>query len=212
MPDEVPSTGGWLPPAAPGANPPPRFDAPGWTAPRPAVPPVAEPAGPAGPERDERGYGMPLPPPSATTPAPAGARPRFDAPRRRSNPMAVWGLVLGCAGLTLLLVSLGTLVIISLPLSVGAWVLGQKARSAIAAGESSAGEGQAIAALWLGRAGVIAGVAVAVILIVLVATGFDFEELRRDLERELERQRQEENGGTGGVRSAVEGLRAVIGR
>ena len=58
----------------------------------------------------------------------------------------------------------------------------------------------------------IAGVAAAVILIVLVATGFDFEELRRDLERELERQRQEENGGTGGVRSAVEGLRAVIGR
>ncbi len=74
-------------------------------------------------------------------------------------------------------------------------MLGQKARSAIAAGSASAGEGQATAALWLGRAGVIAGVAAAVILIVLVASGFDFEELRRDLERELERQRQEENGG-----------------
>ena len=131
---------------------------------------------------------------------------------RQSNGTAVWGLVLGCAGLTLLLLSFGTLFFITLPLSAGAWVLGQKARTAIADGSATTGGNQATAALWLGRAGVIAGVAAAVVLIALIASGYDFEELRRELERELERQRQDEGGGTGGVRSAVEGLRAVIGR
>jgi hypothetical protein len=210
MPDEAPSTGGWLPPAAPGGNPPPRFDAPGWTAPRPAESPAQEP--PVAEADAERGYGVPMAGPATQgRPAPQ-ARPRFDAPRRQSNGTAVWALVLGCAGLTLLLLSFGTLFFITLPLSAGAWVLGQRARAAIAEGSATTGEGQATAALWLGRAGVIAGVAAGVLFIALLVSGFDFEELRRDLERELERQRQDENGGTGGVRSAVEGLRAVIGR
>jgi len=209
MPDEAPSTGGWLPPAAPGGNPPPRFDAPGWTAPRPAHPPVEEQQ-PAG--GTERGYGMPVPEPAAPQRTARAERPRFDAPRKESNGAAVWGLVLGCAGLTLLLFSFGTLFFVTLPLSAAAWVLGRRAREAIADGSATTGEGQATAALWLGRAGVIAGVAAAVLLISLVVGGFDFEEFRRDLERELERRRDEENGGTGGVRSAVEGLRAVIGR
>jgi hypothetical protein len=100
---------------------------------------------------------------------------------------------------------------ITLPLSFAAMSLGSRARAAVAAGRAG-GEGQASAALWLGRAGVIAGVAAGVVLIALVAAGVDFEELRRDIERELERRRQDDDGGGGaeGVRSAVDGLRAVF--
>jgi hypothetical protein len=181
MADDAPGEGGWLPPVAPGGNPPPRFDTPQWTAPRPAAP---QPAA-TGADR--------LPPP-----------PRFDAPKQASSPAAVWGLVLGITGLALLLLSLGTLFFITLPLSFAAMSLGKRAREA----------GQPSAALWIGRAGVIAGVAAAVVLIALVAAGVDFEELRRDIERELDRRRQDDEGGSGvdGVRSAVEGLRAFIGR
>ena len=112
--------------------------------------------------------------------------------------------MLGITGLALLLLSLGTLFFITLPLSFAAMSLGKRAREA----------GQPSAALWIGRAGVIAGVAAAVVLIALVAAGVDFEELRRDIERELDRRRQDDEGGSGvdGVRSAVEGLRAFIGR
>ena len=146
-------------------------------------------------------------PEPAAQAAPAPERrppPRFEAPKPASSPAAVWGLVLGITGLALLLLSLGTLFFITLPLSFAAMSLGRRARDA----------GQASAALWLGRAGVIAGVAAAVVLIALVAAGVDFEELRRDIERELERRRQDDDGGSGtdGVRSAVEGLRAFIGR
>ena len=88
MPDDAPSTGGWLPPAAPGGNPPPRFDAPGWTAPRPADPPVREqPAAEA--ERARHADGR------ARQRRPRRTRPRFDAPRQQSNATAVWALVLG---------------------------------------------------------------------------------------------------------------------
>jgi hypothetical protein len=187
MADDAPGTGGWLPPVAPGGNPPPRFDAPQWAAPQAAA---RRPA-PAVPDR-------PLPP-AFTTPRPAG------------NPAAVWGLVLGIGGLTLLLLSLGTLFFITIPLSFAGWSMGRRARAASAAGDVG-GEGQASAALWLGRIGVIAGVAAAVVLIALIASGADLEELRRDLERELERRRQDDDGGNkvDGVRSAVEGLRAVL--
>ena len=187
MPDEAPKIGGWLPPAAPGGNPPPRFDATQWTAPRPAAP---------------------QPGPADVTPH----TPRFDAPAPAANGTAVWALVLGIAGLALLLISFGTLFFVTLPLSVAAWILAVRARAAIAAGRATTGQGQAAAALWLGRAGVIAGVAAAVVLIALIASGFDFEELRRDLEREMERQRDDGDGGAGGARALLEGLRAAAGR
>src|SRR5687767_2266878 len=99
MADDAPGSGGWLPPVAPGGNPPPRFDTSQWEAPQPAAPQPAAPR-PAAPDR--------LPP------------PRFDAPKPASNPAAVWGLVLGITGLALLLLSLGTLFFITLPLSFAA--------------------------------------------------------------------------------------------
>src|SRR5687767_11466524 len=123
---------GWLPPTAPGAKPPPRFD----VAPEQVAPAHAEPAPAA---------------PTFVHPAPAGPGER--------NGAAVWALALGIVSLVLLLLSLGSLFIMTLPCSVAAWVLAVRARRQIDSGATKQGEGQATAALWLGRIGVIAGVA-----------------------------------------------------
>jgi hypothetical protein len=180
MADSTPS--GWLPPRAPGAGPPPRFDTP---------------------------YEPPAPPPEP-------ARPTFTPPgaakRGERNGAAVWALVLGVVGLTLLVLSLGSLFMLTLPCSIAAWVLARRAHRQIEQGRTANGEGQATAALWLGRIGVIAGVAAMVVFIVLLATGFDFEQFRDDLERELDRRRERErnDGGAEGVRASVEHLRAAL--
>jgi hypothetical protein len=178
---------GWLPPAAPGAQPPPRFDT------VPEVPAREPPALPA-----------------SAPPAPARESPAFERPERGvRNPAAAWGLGLGIAGLVLLLLSLGSFFLVTLPLSAAAWWLGARARRRVRAGATPSGESQATAALWLGRVGVIAGVLAMIAFIVLVAAGVDFEHLRDDLQRELDRQRQENNGE--GVRSAIDAVRATIG-
>jgi hypothetical protein len=91
-------------------------------------------------------------------------------------------------------------------------MLGRRAQGMAERGEIPAGQGQVTAALWLGRVGVIAGVAALVIFVALVASGFDFEQFRDDLQRELDKQRERNEGGGSGVRSAIDGLRAVIGR
>jgi hypothetical protein len=135
------------------------------------------------------------------------ARPRYEQPPRPPAPSgpsarAVWALVLSIAALSLLLVSLGTLFILTLPCSIVAWVLAARARG-------DAGAGQVTAALWLARIGVIAGIAAAIVLIALLASGFDFEQFRDDLQRELD---ERENRPSGGVRATVDGLRAVFGR
>ena len=200
MADEPGTHRGWLPPNAPGAQPPPRFD---------AVPPPP-PAPAPGPDWS---------PPGADRRAQAGAPPapgrptftREQAPGPR-NTTAAWALGLGIAGLALLLVSFGTLFLITLPCSIAAWMLGRKAQGMAERGEIAAGQGQVTAALWLGRIGVIAGVTALVVFIALVASGFDFEQFRDDLQRELDKQREQDQGGGSGVRSAIEGLRAVIGR
>jgi hypothetical protein len=88
-------------------------------------------------------------------------------------------------------------------------VLARRGRDRVARGESGWGESQATAALWLSRIGVIAGVAAAVVIIALIASGFDFEQFRDDLERELDERRDRPSSG---VRASLEGLRAVIGR
>jgi hypothetical protein len=174
--------GGWLPPKAPGAGPRPRFD----------VPP--EPA--------------PSPPPE-----PAQTRPAFVHEKRSGdrNSAAVWGIVLGITGLALLVLSLGSLFLVTLPCSVAAWALAGRARRQIESGATRHGEGQATAALWLGRIGVVAGVAALVVFIALVAAGFDFEQFRDDLQRELDRQRERQDGGRDdAVRTGIEQLRAAV--
>jgi hypothetical protein len=182
MAERTPS--GWLPPTAPGARPAPRFDA----APEHVPPPRPEPPPTTGPTFVRRGA---------------------DGPVQR-NAAAVWALALGITGLALLVLSLGSLFILTLPCSIAAWVLAVRARGQIESGATKQGEGQALAALWLGRIGVIAGVAVLVVFIVLLASGFDFEQFRDDLEHELDRRRERDGGGDGdGVRTSVERLRAA---
>jgi hypothetical protein len=120
-------------------------------------------------------------------------------------------MVLGITGLALVVLSLGSLFVVTLPLSIAAWSLALKARGRIESGATTHGDGQATAALWLGRIGLIAGVAAFVIFIVLLASGVDFEQLRDDLQRELDeqRERRDDDGGADGVRTSVEQLRAA---
>jgi hypothetical protein len=139
-------------------------------------------------------------------PVAPGARPRA-APRPPSPPAparpssgAIWALVLAITGLALLLLSFGTLFLVTLPLSTAAWVLALRAR----------GEERATAALWIARIGVIAGVVAAVIFVALLAGGFDFERFRDDVERELRERRDRPSGDD--VRAWLQGVRAVAGR
>jgi hypothetical protein len=184
MADSTPS--GWLPPSAPGAGPPPRFD--------------------VQPEQ-----------PAPVRPEPTSAAPTFvragAGGRDERNRAAVWAVVLGTSALVLLVLSLGSLFMLTLPCSVAAWVLAGRARKQVESGATARGEGQAAAALWLGRIGVIAGVAAMVVFVALVASGFDFEEFRDDLERELDRRRERQGGdgdGGDGVRTGLEHLRAAV--
>jgi hypothetical protein len=123
------------------------------------------------------------------------ARPWFEPaappPPPRSGPdrQAVWALVLAIGGLSLLLVSLGTLFIVTLPCSIAAWVLAVRAR-----GNGPADGGRALAALWIARIGVMAGIAAAVVFIALLASGFDFDQFRDDVDRELQERRDGPNG------------------
>jgi hypothetical protein len=163
----------WLPPRAPGGQPPPRFD----TVPeRPSAEPEPAPAP----------YEPPRPP--------QGDRPVFvpAKPGSRPNALAIAGLVLGITGLALLLLSLGLGFVFALPCSIAAWLCSSRARARINAGDEVSGAGQAKAGYWLGVAGVALGVAAMVIWIALIASGFDIEEFRDDLERELEQQRNRE--------------------
>jgi hypothetical protein len=160
------------------------------------LPPVAPGARPA-PRFD-----APAPPPRPTFAKPAPATGAGNTP-------AVWALVLSISALALLVTSLGTLFILTLPCSAAAWVLARRARGRVERGEASWGDSQATAAMWLARIGVIAGVAAAIVLITLIASGFDFEQFRDDLQRELDDRRDRPSSG---VRATLEGLRAVIGR
>jgi hypothetical protein len=143
-----------------------------------------------------------LPPvaPGSEPPRPV-FEPALLPPRPKTDARAVWALVLGVGALSLLLVSLGTLFLLTLPLSTVAWVLALRA----GAGDT----GRAVAALWIARIGVIAGVAAAVVFIALLASGFDFEQFRDDVQRKLDEQRDTPSNG---VRATAEGLRAILGR
>jgi hypothetical protein len=162
------------------------------------------------------GWLPPRAPGARPEPAPERPAPVFahaTAARGERNRAAIWALALGIAGLVLLVLSLGTLFAITLPCSVAAWLLAARAQREIESGRTRDGEGRATAALWLGRIGVLAGVIAAVVLIALIASGFDIEQFRDELERELEQRRRQDGGGGGGggdVRVAAEQLRAAV--
>jgi hypothetical protein len=92
-------------------------------------------------------------------------------------------VILGIVGLVLVLLSLGLGFIFSLPASVAAWIVGAQGRKRVAKGQTTEGDGLAHAGVILGIVGVILGVVGMVVWIVLLASGFDIEELRRDLEQ-----------------------------
>src|SRR5690242_20460592 len=233
----------WLPPRAPGGQPPPRFDA--APAPEPASPPLPDEPSPGGrAEPDARpapaGWqpptARPAPPGAAAPGSPAGRDERAATaatgatPTRRAaspvdvptspgmygrrlgpsppprpvrrvrtqtmpsaaagpNPAAVWALVFGIVGVVLILLSLGTLFVITLPCSTTAWVLARRARREIERGATTRGAGQAQVALWLGRIGVVVGLGALITFVVLSLAGFDFDQFRENLQRDLERRR-----------------------
>jgi hypothetical protein len=160
------SISGWLPPRAPGGEPPPRWE---------PAPPELEP----GPE--------PEPPATAAaswTPPPAARSPVFAGrPARTGNGIAATGLVLGIIGVTLLVLTLGLGFIVTIPCSAAAWICAAQARARIAAGETAEGAGNAQAAYVLGIVGVVLGVLAAIGWGIALAASGGLEELQRDLER-----------------------------
>jgi hypothetical protein len=126
----------------------------------------------------------PEPEPVDVTPWAASVeRPPFPrAAREPGNGLATTSLVLGMIGLLLVLPTLGLGFPLSLPCSIGAWVTGQLGRKQVTDGLTKAGDGIAHAGVILGVVGVVIGVIGAVVWIILLSSGFDLEEFRRELE------------------------------
>jgi hypothetical protein len=159
---------GWLPPRAPGGQSPPRFE------PAPPEPPPAA----AGWQ-----------PPSADSQPPAAEARSWEpmlvpSARPESQSLAIGSIVLGVLSVGLLLMSLGTSFLFSMPMSGAAWAFGARAR------KRSPEAGPAQAAVVIGMVGVGLAAAAAVIWIILFSAGFSLEDLRDYLERKLEEQRR----------------------
>jgi hypothetical protein len=108
----------------------------------------------------------------------------FQTPARQSNGAATTSLVLGVLGVTLVLFTAGVGFLFSLPLSIAAWIAGAQGRRRVASGETTSGDGVAHAGVILGIVGVVLGVIGMVVWIVLIASGLDVDDLRRELERQ----------------------------
>ena len=161
---------GWLPPTAPGAGP------------RAALRRA---------RRAARAAAQPEPPAAGPTFVRAARRAAASAtaPRSGRSSLGITGARAAAWS------SLGSLFLLTLPLLDRRLGARARARGQLESGATTQGEGQATAALWLGRIGVIAGVAALVVFIALLASGFDFEQFRDDLERELDQRRERQDGG-----------------
>jgi hypothetical protein len=151
---------GWLPPHAPGGEPPPRFE---------AAPPEPEPPPAAPPEVAAWGASAERPPYARPAPQPG-------------NGLATSSIVLSILGLVVLLPTFGLGAPLALPFSIAGWVTGAIGRKQVAEGHTSVGDGIAHAGVVLGIAGVALGVIAIVVWGILIASGLDLEEFRRDLE------------------------------
>jgi hypothetical protein len=94
--------------------------------------------------------------------------------------------VLGILGVVLVVFTAGAGFAFSIPASIAAWIAGIQGRKRVASGQTKTGEGLAHAGVILGIVGVILGVIGMIVWVVLIASGLDLEELRRDLERRSE--------------------------
>ncbi|HEX5900592.1 MAG TPA: hypothetical protein VFY32_14400 [Solirubrobacteraceae bacterium] len=115
-------------------------------------------------------------PPDPHAPAPPAPRPAsrpaflppsaaHPAPAQGQNNRAVASLILGSGSLGLLFFSAGLLFFLTLPASIAAWILGNRAKRVDTARD------QANVAVIIAIAGVILGVIAGAVWIVLVATG-----------------------------------------
>jgi hypothetical protein len=176
---------GWLPPQAPGGQPPPRFDM--------VVPEPVDAQAPA----VQAPQPLPLPPSFAGSSGPA--EPDFEP----TNGLALTALILGILGIALLASTLGLLSPLAVPCSIAACLCGAQARNRINLGEVTRGRGQANGGYLLGVAGVVIGVAAAIGWIIYFANGGDLDQLQRDLERWRDEQARE---------AAIHAARAILGR
>jgi hypothetical protein len=92
--------------------------------------------------------------------------------------------VLGILAVTLLVFSAGVGAVLTLPMSVAAWIMGAQGRKNVASGQTSYGDGIAHSGVILGIVGVILGLLALAVWIALLVSGIDWEELRRDLENQ----------------------------
>jgi hypothetical protein len=92
--------------------------------------------------------------------------------------------VLGILGVVVLVFSVGLLSVLTLPMSVAAWIMGAQGRKNVSTGQTTYGDGIAHAGVILGIVGVILGLIGLAVWIALIASGIDWEELRRDLENQ----------------------------
>ena len=92
--------------------------------------------------------------------------------------------MLGILGVTILLLTAGLAFIFSLPMSIAAWIMGAQGRKNVATGKTTYGDGLAHAGVILGIVGVVLAVVGMAVWVVLILSGVDLEELRRDLENQ----------------------------
>ena len=90
--------------------------------------------------------------------------------------------MLGILGVVLLLFTAGVAFLFSLPMSIAAWIMGAQGRKNVATGKTTYGDGIAHAGVILGIVGVVLGIVGMIVWVVLIASGLDIDELRRDLE------------------------------
>jgi hypothetical protein len=168
---------GFLPPHAPGASAPRRWDVedPEAAAGPPPAPIAAVPVQPPQPSQPPAAAGW-APPTAAPRYAPASGAPR--------NPGAVASLVLGIVSVGAVVLTVGVFAVLTLPTAIAAWVMGRRAVRA-ADREGLGQRSQAQAGFVLGIVGVVLSVLAIVVWIALLSD----DAFVRELERELDRQR-----------------------
>jgi ABC-type transport system involved in cytochrome c biogenesis permease subunit len=122
-------------------------------------------------------------PPEVAAWGASAERPPYErVARQPGNPLATSSLVLSILGLVILLPTFGLGAPLAMPFSIAGWVTGVIGRRQVAEGNTAAGDGIAHAGAVLGIAGVVLGVIAVVVWGILIASGLDLEEFRRDLE------------------------------
>jgi hypothetical protein len=197
VPEEETPRGGWLPPRAPGAADPPRYEPGGPGTPRWQPPPAPSDWTPAEPTAAAEPEPARAPAPTAAS---RGERPVFVAGAGQRDAGATIAVTIAIIALALLLLSIGAGFWLTLPLSGLALHLGRRARDRAQVD----GRRQANAGMVLGMVGVVLGLLAAIGWIVaIIVLGYGPSDLQHDLQRELDRQSRE---------AFIHAARALFGR